>query len=114
MNGSMLTVGEMVGDPPQEHVLNSVITTGTLASAAARTPAEFQLVYEGTVICHGVLDIFVVRVEKEGVTHTSSVSEVRGDVSVTSCGARTEIVGIADEEVRPGWIRERHWRTVAN
>lgn len=64
MNGKMLTVGEMVGDPPQEHVLNSVITTGTLASAAARTPAEFQLVYEGTVMCRDVLNVCVVRSKK--------------------------------------------------
>lgn len=38
----------MVGEPPQEQVLNSVMRMGTFASAAARTPSEFQEVYEGT------------------------------------------------------------------
>lgn len=42
------TVGEIVGDPPQEQVLYSVMRMGTFASAAARTPSEFQEVYEGT------------------------------------------------------------------
>lgn len=38
----------------------------------------------------------------ERAIHTSSVSEVRRDVSIAVCGSRAEIVGIADDEVRLG------------
>ena len=45
----VFTVGEIVGEPPHETVLYSVMRTGTPDRCAISTPSEFQCTYAGTI-----------------------------------------------------------------